>query len=348
MNTHFLKYTEATIRRKYHVLFWIGYFSFNVIRWGSYFDNYWYSFKSNLVEFPLHIIIVYVNLYYFIPRYLLTKRYSVYIIYLLISLLLLYVIRTGLNYVLVTKNIWPEAVGGQQAFIINHFIAVTIGELYVVALATAIKLTVDWIYEKDKNEALKAIQLKTELEFLKAQIQPHFFFNTLNSLYALTLEKSSKAPETVLKLSEIMEYILYEAKAPTVSIHKEIRYIQNYIDLETLRHGSRVITKMQIEGNIVEDKVPPLLYLSFIENCFKHGIGEENKLVIVVLFKKTKNGNLKFKVINNCNPLVNQEQQHGIGNENIKRRLALLFKDRFSLQTMVEKNNYVVELTIPV
>ena len=177
-----LKNTSGTIPTKYHILFWLSYFTFNVIRWGSYFDDYWYSLKSNLVEFPLHILLVYFNIYFLIPRFILTKKYKSYITLFIFSLFIIYVLRTGLNYFLVTKNIWPEAETPQQAFTFNHIIAVTLGEIYVVALATSIKLAFDWIYERNRFEKLRKIQLRTELNFLKSQIQPHFFFNTLNNL----------------------------------------------------------------------------------------------------------------------------------------------------------------------
>ena len=110
---------------------------------GSYFDDYWYSLKSDLVEFPLHIIIVYFNLYYLLPKFILTKKHKQYIFSVFISLGALYIIRTGLNYLLVTKDIWPEAESVQKAFTFNHIVAVILGELYVLALVTAIKLTVD-------------------------------------------------------------------------------------------------------------------------------------------------------------------------------------------------------------
>ena len=176
---------------KYHFIFWITYFSLNIIRWGSYFNDYWYSIKSNLVEFPLHILIVYYNIYYLFPYFILKKKYYKFFVYFILSLTFLYLLRTGLNYLLVSENIWPEADGIQNAFTFNHVVAVILGEIYVIAFASSIKLIFDWIYENNRAESLQAIQLKTELQFLKAQIQPQFFFNTLNNLYALTLEKSN-------------------------------------------------------------------------------------------------------------------------------------------------------------
>jgi len=334
------------------VWFWISYFSFNVIRWGSYFNDYWYSLKSNLVEFPLHIILVYFNIYYLIPRFILNKKYKSYIFFLTCSLGVLYVVRTGLNYYLVTKNIWPEAETVQNAFTFNHIVAVVLGEIYVLALATAIKLTFDWIYERNRVEKLKKIQLRTELNFLKSQIQPHFFFNTLNNLYALTLEKSDVAPNVVLKLSDIMQYVLYDVKEPQISLFTEINYIQNYIDLERLRFGDKIISDTNIIGSIEDIMVPPLLFLPFIENCFKHsGAAINDKTKVSISFENIQNKWIIFSVENNyidSNTLNNINKKTGIGNKNVQRRLQLLFKNNFELDKKIDEQKYSVRLKIPI
>lgn len=282
------------------------------------------------------------------PKFILKKKYKRYILFLLLSLSILYVVRTGLNYLLVTKNIWPEAEGTQQAFTFNHIIAVILGEVYVLALASTIKLTFDWIYEKKRAEDLQQIQLNTELNFLKSQIQPHFFFNTLNNLYALTLEKSDAAPAVVLKLSDIMQYVLYDVKEPLIRLYDEINYIQNYLDLEKLRYGERMNSKMNITGNIEEISVPPLLFLPFIENCFKHGSKDNDLIEVQITFEVLKNKMLKFKVENNFNNLIETNKKHGIGIQNVKRRLELLFNRNFKLKTIIKKQKYSVILKIPI
>ncbi len=340
--------TSYNIPTKYHIWFWIGYFSFNLIRWGSYFDDYWYSLKSNLVEFPLHIILVYFNIYFLIPKFILSKKYKSYIFFFIISLGLVYVIRTELNYFLVTKNIWPEAETTQEAFTFNHIIAVILGEVYVVAFASAIKLTFDWIYEKKRSEELEKVQLKTELNFLKSQIQPHFFFNTLNNLYALTLEKSDAAPSVVLKLSDIMQYVLYDANEPLIPLFNAINYIQNYLDLERLRYGDRIKTSTDIIENIDDVLVPPLLFLPFIENCFKHGAKNNDNLEVNISFENVLDKWLIFKVENTFNQLNDSDSKHGIGNQNVKRRLELLFPNNFELKTTIKENNYCIQLKIPI
>ena len=348
MKLNWFKETRNTIPVKYHVLFWLGYFTFNVVRWGSFSDDYWYSLKSNLVEFPLHIVLVYVNIFYLIPRFILVKKYKSYMLYLLFSLLVLYVGRVSLNYFLGIDYVYPAVGGIQVAFTFNHVVSHILGELYVLAFATSIKLTIDWGSERRRVERIKKIQLKTELNYLNSQIQPHFFFNTLNNLYALTIEKSDAAPSVVLKLSDIMQYVLYEAREPLIRLYDEINYIQNYLDLERLRYGDRIISNMDIVGSLDEIKVPPLLFLPFIENCFKHGVNEDNLIEVNISLEVVKNKMLKFRVENMFEQFDGKNVKHGIGVQNVKRRLELLFKNNFELETIINGQKYCVQLKIPI
>jgi LytS/YehU family sensor histidine kinase len=253
-----------------------------------------------------------------------------------------------LIYFLISENIWPEAYDAQQPFSFNHIAVVLIGELYIVAFVTAIKLTADLIYERKRVKELEEIQLNTELDFLKSQIQPHFFFNTLNNLYALTLEKSDVAPSVVLKLSDIMQYVLYEVKESEIRLYDEIKYIQNYIDLERLRYGDRVDSSTEIIGEISDVNVPPLLFLPFIENCFKHGVKDNDKVEVTISFENVRNNTLIFKVVNSFDQLPDADLKQGIGIQNVKRRLELLFKDDYDLNIIIDKNEYRVVLKIPI
>ena len=123
MKLNWFKGARNSIPVKYHVLFWLGYFTFNVVRWGSFSQDYWYSIKSNLVEFPLHIVLVYANIFYLIPRFILVKKYKRYMLYLLLSLLILYVGRVILNYSLGIEYVYPAVGGIQVAFTFNHIVS---------------------------------------------------------------------------------------------------------------------------------------------------------------------------------------------------------------------------------
>ncbi len=345
----FKENSNHTIPRKYHIAFWVGYFMLNFIRWGSYYQDYWYSFKSNLLTVSIGAILVYVNIYFLFPKFILNKKYASYIVYFFITLSIFYVVRTELIYALINENVWPESDTPQKAYSFNHIIVVFMIGIYDVALVTMLKLTSDWIFERKRTERLKEVQMRTELNLLKSQIQPHFFFNTLNSLYALAIDKSEDTPRVILKLSDMMQYALYEVKGSKVGLLKEINHINNYIDIEKMRFNDRIESDMNITGNIDDVEIPPLLFLSFVENCFKHGLKGVDKISINICFEITKDNYLEFKLANNFNSNdTDQEKNHGIGIMNSKRRLTLLYDNDFVLNTKIQDNTYNLFLKIPV
>jgi two-component system LytT family sensor kinase len=335
------------IKLQNHFWFWTVYFLLNFLRWGAYFNDYGYSFKSNLIEFALHIPLVYSNLFVLVPRYILKKKYYQYILALLLSLMVVYLLKTGMTYYIVSENIWPEANSYYEPFEINHIVAVCIGELYVLTMASSVYLTLTWLKERDRNRALREEQFKIKLKYLKNQIQPHFFFNTLNNLYALSLESSDRVPDVIIKLSKLMEYVLYDIEGTKfVPLIKEIDYIQNYIEIEKLRFEN-VEVSINIESNIDEVKVPPLLFISFLENAFKHGGCNNKKLIIKISFKIVDKF-LCFEIINNFVLSPSFKSSKGIGLTNTKKRLKLIFKNNFALEHQVKFNYYIIQLQMPI
>ena len=320
----------------------------NFIRWGSYYEDYWYSFKSNLVTVTLGMMLAYVNIYFLYPKFILKKKYIKYVIYFTIALFIFYAVRTELIYLFINENVWPESQTLQRAYSFNHLVVVFLIGIYDVALITTIKITTDWILERKRTEELQEIQLRTELNFLKSQIQPHFFFNTLNNLYALALEKSDDAPRLIIKLSNLMQYVLYEVNSSKASLLEEINHLNNYIDIEHIRFKDRIEFEMDITGVIEDVEVPPLLLLTFVENCFKHGLKKRDKIKIRISFEVTNDGYLEFKIANSFNPNINDESKSGIGLKNAERRLNLLFDKNFTLKSYIENNSYNLFLKIPV
>jgi two-component system, LytTR family, sensor kinase len=342
-----IKEMKFDIKPKNHLWFWGMYFLLNFLRWGAYFDDYIYSFKSNLIEFSLHIPLVYFNLFILVPKYVLKSKYKSYALALLFSLFAIYLLKTALTYFLISEDIWPEANREYHPFEINHIVAVCIGELYVLAMASSIYLTLTWLKERERNRELHENQLKIKLKYLKNQIQPHFFFNTLNNLYSLSLQSSQKVPAAILKLSDLMEYVIYDIKGNKFSpLIKEIEYIQNYVELEKLRFNN-VEVAVNLESNIDNITVPPLIYISLIENCFKHGSLKNNQLKIKITYRITSNNYLECTVINNFVPPQKTAEIKGIGLENTKKRLRLLYKDRAVLNQTIKFNYYIICLQIP-
>lgn len=203
-----------------------------------------------------------------------------------------------------------------------------------------------WVFEQWKwIQELKKEKSKTELSLLKTQINPHFFFNTLNNLYALTVKSSPQAPEVILKLSDMMRYTIYDGEKETVKISEEIAYLNNYIELHKIRYRKSVeITfNHNIDTNL---NIPPLLYIILLENAFKHGIETlaENAFIHVNLYDN--NDFIYFEIENNFDPneITNSK---GIGLQNLKRRLSLLYKQQHELNIDITNNIYKTLLKIP-
>ena len=218
---------------------------------------------------------------------------------------------------------------------ISEFISKSLYLLYPTLLISVLKLYV----EKQRLLKLNEQKKTAELLALKNQLNPHFLFNTLNNLYALTLKKSDDAPKVIQKLSEILDYILYRCNEEYVSLDKEIELIENYLSLEKLRYADRV--KISFSKNVTgQEKVAPLLLLTFVENAFKHGVTDEIKQAIISINISKKGNQLVFMVENskpqNTKFVVDKES---IGLRNIKKQLELLYPKAYNL-IIENRSNY--------
>jgi sensor histidine kinase YesM len=224
---------------------------------------------------------------------------------------------------------------------------VTVGILFVPIIATSIKILKHWYVEQQKS--LQLIQEKTsaELEQLKGQINPHFLFNTLNSLYALALKKSDQTPAALLKLSGILDYLLYECKAETVSLDKEIKLLKDYIELEKLRYGDRLDLRFKVRDSNTPLQIPPMLLLPFVENGFKHGASQKRENVWIIILLKAEKGRIYFSMQNSAPERNESQKQNRIGIANVRKRLDLLFDDQYNL-TIESADLFSVKLDFPV
>jgi len=213
---------------------------------------------------------------------------------------------------------------------------------------TIIKIVSDWLVQTRHKSELETRAFQSELNLLKSQINPHFLFNTLNSLYALTLKKSDVAPEIVLRLSEMMRYMLYECNIPLVPVSKEVDYIKNYLYLEKIRHA-KIDVNFDVDCDDENLEVAPLIFMAFIENAFKHGAGNHIHAGHINIELKTKNEQLFLTVENSRaeqTPMSNNLliKSGGVGMVNVKRRLQLLYPTKYSLKIDETPHTYTVQL----
>jgi LytS/YehU family sensor histidine kinase len=192
---------------------------------------------------------------------------------------------------------------------------------------------------------LKRQQLQSELEYLKLQLNPHFFFNTLNNIYSLTLQQSEKAAPLVAKHSEMMRYIMYESTQHQVTLSKEVDFLRNYIEVETLRHSNKIDISFETQGIRDQVLIEPLLLLPFVENTFKHGIREEVAFGYIHIILSLVETEL-FMELKNSIPAMAINEAKGIGLQNAVRRLEILYPGRHKLEMKSDDKSYELRLTI--
>ena len=200
-----------------------------------------------------------------------------------------------------------------------------------------------------KSKLSKKEKIKAELNYLKAQIHPHFLLNTLNNLYALTLKKSDKAPETVITLSEMLVYTLYKCNEKYVALDSEIKLLENYISLEKLRYGEDLDIKFVQKIENTHAQIAPLILLSIVENAFKHGVSGETENAKIRINVEQFNDSFVFEVFNTKSDVkLDDEMDYtkGIGIENVKKQLDLVYSDRYIFEVEESDNSYKVNLKL--
>ncbi len=215
----------------------------------------------------------------------------------------------------------------------------------LVGFNIGIKLLFKSLRDEERLKELERESLQTELEYLKYQINPHFFMNTLNNIHALVDIDTEKAQKTILELSKMMRYVLYEANQRTISLSKEIQFLNNYIELMKLRYTEKVSVTVVLPTIVPDVQIPPLLFISFVENAFKHGVSYQHESFVHIEMKVEEN-KLTFRCSNSCFG-KSDDQHHGIGLENIRKRLRLLFGNDYTLFINEEKEHFEVLLIIP-
>jgi two-component system LytT family sensor kinase len=326
-------------------LFWVTHLVFYAILYGSFEENYKQTFLQEFFYLPVKIVFTYFTLYFLLPKYLLPEKYGAFFAWLTVASFIAGIVQRYIAFNFDYPLYFP--LGLQDPFfylpkIIKMFVAI----YPVTFFAVAIKLLKFWYVSQQEQQILSQEKLQAELKFLKTQIHPHFLFNTLNNLYALTLKASPKAPETVLKLSELINYMLYECTSDEVLLSKEVKFIRNYIDIEKMRYGDKLDVDIRVRGETNDRKIPALILLPFVENCFKHGASETLQLSWVKITIDNQPNLIVIKVENNKNGENAVQKKEGIGIQNVKRRLDLLYPGKHELKIMNGKETFLVILTI--
>lgn len=333
-----------------HIIFWALLFGLNLLFWGSSLEYLAFALVVNLFFLAFRIPFSYFNVYYLIPRFLKQGQLIIYTLIILSSLVVL-----SIFFRYIVANYWmellyagPDQTYEQNISVFSHLKQFMI-EVYVQGIVLSVKLGQDWLKASKKASALESKQIETELSLLKNQIQPHFFFNTLNSLYALCMDEPKKAAQSILGLADVMDYILYRSSRALISLEEEMAIVKKYIELESLRFDDRIEITINIDEATEQAVIPPVVILSLVENSFKHGLHEVNSVAsLQISIQLVDQHWLEIEVTNTAPERLDESgAKTGIGLTNIKRRLELIFDD-YVFETSHENNMYKVLLKIPV
>lgn len=327
----------------YHIVFWL--LSFVLCAFLLSYDNNWIeALLLALTYLPITIASAYLISNYLIPEYLLKGkklRFMIYVIYLIISAIFLTLLINTVVFIVIADyqfSMMPPAT--RDIAILNTVL------FLIVFLFVAINSIEKWrATENEKNEAIKNMA-EAELRFLKSQLNPHFLFNTMNNLYALSLKKSDKAPELILRLSALLEYILENSKKDLIKLSDEISTLEDYIYVESFRFGDRLEIEKDLQiQNSEHIKIPPLILITLMENCFKHG-GKNNTEKLFINYSLLEIHNeLKISFSNNF--IQSERNPKAIGLNNIESQLSYIYKEDYELKKTVEHGTFKIEITIP-
>jgi two-component system, LytTR family, sensor histidine kinase AlgZ len=332
-----------------HLSFWSVYLSFNVYQ-VSVFQRRWEDFDWSkgimviAIQFILTVVIAYINYFYLLPRFLEKKRWLPYILQFIVPFTLVIIARVVSQRYIIDGYTYQEKYFYSSTFIIQTAVIT----LFITIFISLLRFVSEWFEIEAIRQEVQTEKLTAELNFLKAQINPHFLFNTLNNLYYLAYSKSENTTEVISKLSQVMRYMIYDANYERVLLDKEIEYMQNYISLERLRLNNQIPISFTINGNTSGVEVAPLILITFLENAFKHGVTNTNASAWVNINIDVKGDVLHYTVENSKgkNAMEDNGGKSGIGLSNLKRRLELMYPDRHRLKVEDSADRYYIELQI--
>ena len=330
----------------YHFLFWLLYYALSLILYLSiHVEISLLFFTEIFCQVMINVVFSYFNLYVLIPHLVFKRKYAAYAVAFLLTVVACSVCVVGMPMPL--DYLFGQPPQKTPVWSIKYIAIDAVLAVYTLGLTTGIKFVKDSLLDQQLKKEREQHYLETELKFLKSQIQPHFFFNTLNNIYSLTLKQSAQAPEVILKLSDLMSYMLYDSTAPLVPLSKEIAYLRNYVDIEQLRFGSRLSVSFTTEGPIDAAEISPMILILFLENSFKHGVKNNISRIHLAIELRVKDGVLHFHVENPVSEEDPPGEHNGIGLKNVRRRLDLLYGKEYSLDIRENNRLFIVDLKMP-
>lgn len=308
------------------------------------------TISFHLINGVITILPMWILYKFIIQKCLFQKRHLRFFLLLVLYLILLNFYNLYINWIVSKLSFLPANVTDQAKTRYNAKVLIHFGgTMYMIREYTVLFALAYFIksakQEKQMNELIQQ-QLNAEIKYLKVQLQPHFFFNTLNNIYALTLERSEKAAPMVARHSDMMRYILYNSSNQIVELQQEIAFLKNYVEVEAVRYSDKIRINFETQGVDNMMVIEPLLLLPFIENTFKHGIREELNIGYVEIVICVVGNELTLETKNSRAPVKSTDHYAGIGLENAARRLDILYPGAHQLEITEGNSSYEVRLNI--
>ena len=362
-NNKFIFSDEKKYRIIRHLLFW-GFWGFYfgmvrelnplIYKQTGHFPNLIKTMAEAFLILLPQTVLVYPLLYFILPRYVFTGKYIRASIWFIVFLFLTVFIHA----VLLISIPWPkvfylssyvklfDGISDLQKFQLA-FLAALQGSLTAAALAASFKMFKYYYLKNVRNQQLIKENIAAQLQLLKAQVHPHFLFNTLNNIFSQTQTESPKGSKMIMGLSDMLRYILYEGQKPLVSLKQELLMITEYINLEKIRYGNKLDVHVLMPDKSDNLYIAPLLLLPFVENCFKHGASNMLENPWINLTIELKNITLVMKLMNGkASSKQNAYGQSGIGITNVRQRLDFLYKEKYDMQIREDEEVFVVDLRL--
>ncbi|WP_430815845.1 sensor histidine kinase [Carboxylicivirga sp. RSCT41] len=329
-----------------HFSYWVLFVMFFALAWGTHDDNYLKTISVELINLPVKIALVYIVIYYLFPRFLYQGKVWLFITLFLATILVASILQRITDNLIIVDTFFPEWTK-EPTFNIVQLIRGAVNISSVLAIPMTVKLMEYLSNVQQREQSLAKDKLEAELTFLKNQVQPHFLFNTLNSLYSLILKKSDQSLEVVLKLSDLLRYMLYETNVEQVQLYKEIESIKSYLELEKIRYGDRVELSLNIWGEQRGQSIAPMLILPFLENSFKHSTRGFSGQAWITIEMGIRENDFILKVENSIPDEISESPAaSGIGLQNVNRRLNLMYPNKHELKIVSSEDSYQVVLKL--
>lgn len=332
---------------RFNLIFWLIYFLYEWLGVGAMTENYHASLIKASIYIPSAFLASYISIHILFRKYFLSDNKTILWLSLIVVAIAFSFLKRAINYFYIYPHVEAHNYPGpfvyfpklSYEFINLYFIVFLYGMFYFLR---------GWYSQQQAMNSLKQEKTAAELELLKSQVQPHFIFNTLNSIYAEAFKKSPETAQQIIKLSNLIEYTLYDSKKEKVALEDELKYIRNYVDLQKIRIGDKVDISFNVYNNISHILIPPLLLLPIIENCFKHGVNNSINPSWLRIDISANKHELIVKVENSVEPDAESQKLHngGLGLSNVERRLALLYPGKHDFKTYCEVNSFLVVLKL--